>query len=337
MQRNSFNTGGNGYCPCRGDGGGRFREVTLPAERRPTSMQVQRFSTERQICCTDHLVKIYSDTVEEKDREVLEHWLSSYITVFDSFTWQDKKKHAKEFARLANIKVRCPCDRERVCTVLHTLRKALDGDILDTRPIAKAVLHVLIHLDVSVFRGDLSELLLHLAKSLAQTLNRCGVPTRELFDRHHDTFRALYQTCTIIHRIAPELPTCDCLRQRQNSLLEWLERFRDAPYYPFRFYAMLIEQCIHRFTERNETSALFETVQRLITGTVGVFDLYRGIRHIDPSAVGEGIQRLRAAFADDRLRRRSWFDWLQTFSFTATLCLTDPQRFLLFQDFLEQI
>ena len=132
------------------------------------------------------------------------------------------------------------------------------------------------------------------------------------------------------------------MKQHEDRLLETLKIFTDAPYYPFRFYTILITQSIHRFTERNETSALFEAMRRLATGTNGVFYLYHFLRSllsidVDMASFSEGLVRLKAAGAHGADQRRSWFDWFQTLSSAAMLCLSDPERFESFQSILEQI
>ena len=342
MWGNSFSACGDGCCPCRGYGGGRHRVASLPVACQPISTQVQLLSTELQVCCTDRLVRVYNNITDERDREILEHWLCSYITFFGGLKLRwDKERVAEEFAQLANIQMRLPCDRELLYSVLHELHNTMEALMCAKGPIPKALSHVLASLDVTVFNGN-PNTLLHLADTLTRTLQGCFALTRETFKDYRPTLVALYQTCTVVHRITPELPACNHLTKTLDGLLEGLTIFRDSPHYPFRFYAMLIEQSIYRFTKGNESSALFEAMRRFATGTAGVLYLLHGFRSfinidIDLSAVSEGIQRLKAACADDRFQRKLWFDWLQAFSFTAMLCLTDPEKFESFQESLEQI
>ena len=333
MWRNSFDTCGDGQCPCRAHGGGRPRRVALSAARRASLARPRLLSTERRICCTHRLVRIYNNTANTREREVLGRWLSSLVAVFGKLDSYQKAEVAEELAHLANVEARSARDRKLVLRVVSALGEATtDNACAET--IAEALSRVLASLDVTVFEGDPATLL-RLAATLTVTLRSCVVQTRQTFRGHRPALVALYQACTLIQRVAPALPACNYLKEKQDGLLQGLKIFGDAPYYPFRFYAILIEQCIHRMTKGDETSALFQAMQRLATGTVGVLDFYRGVRQVDPSAVSKGIQKLRTACADDRLRRKLWFDWLQTLSSAAMLCLTDPEKFELFLSGLE--
>ena len=310
--------------------------ISLPSARRLSLTSPQLLSTERRICCTDRLVRIYNNTANAREREVLGQWFLSHVAVFGKLDLDAKVEVAEELARLANIKVRCPRDRKLVLRVVTTLGEAMTDDTRSTEPIAKAFSHALVSSGVAVFKDDPTNLL-RLADKLIHNLRGCIVPIRQTFKHNHSFLIALNRICTLVHRITPVLPTCNRLKKLRDGLLCGLEIFRDAPYYPYRFHGILIEQSIHRFTEGNEPSALFDTMQRAALGTAGVLDLYRGVCQIDTTAVSEGLRRLKAACADSKLRRKLWFDWLQTLSFTTTLCLTDSEKFELFQRSLKQI
>ena len=267
--------------------------------------------------------------------------LQSHVDFFSNLKSWEKAEVAEELSHLANLKVRCQRDSQLVLRVLNALGEAMTDDMRETEPIAKALLHVLVCLDVTVFNGD-PNTLLRLANTVTQTLQGCIVQSRQAFEHHRPALVALYQACTVIHRIAPGLHASLSLEEHQDRLLKGLKIFRDSPHYPYRFYAMLIEQSIHRFTERNEPSALFEAMRRFKTGTAGVLYLLHGFRSVinidvDMASFDEGLQRLRVACSDDRLQRKPWFDWLQAFSFSAMICLTDPKKIQLFNSSLEQI
>ena len=309
--------------------------VALPAADQPSLITPQFLSTERQICCTDRLVRIYNNTADKGERNLLGHWLFALVDVFgDSKSWQ-KAEVAEELAHLANVKKRCTRDRELVLRVLKALSEAMPDDISATQAVAKALSHALASLDVTVFSRN-SMNLLHLAGGLTPILQDCIVPDRQTFEYYRPALVALYQACSIVHRIAPRLSPCNRLKEYQDDLLRGLEIFRDAPYYPYRFYGILIEQSIHRFTEENEISALFDKVQRLVMVIAGLLDLRRGVCHLNPSAIGDGIRRWKAAWADAKLRT-PWFDWFQVFSFTAMLCLTNAEMLQFLQVFLKDI
>ena len=336
MQGNSFNNCGNGCCPCRGNGGGRLRRVTLPATDQPSLITPQFLTTERRICCTDRLVRIYNNTADGRERKVLGHWLSLFVDVFDDSKSRQKAEGAEELAHLANVNVLCPFDKELVLRVLNALCEAMSDDTRTTQAVVKALSYALASLDVTVLDGDPTKLL-QLADTLTRILQDCIAQTRPTFKRYRPVLVALYQACTVVHRIAPGLPACNRLKEYQDDLLRGLKVVRDSPYYPYRFFGKLIEQGIQRFTEGNDTPVLFDIIQRMGMGTAGVLDMRRGVCHLNPSAISEGIRRLKAACADDKLRRKLWFDWLQTLSSAAMLCLTDPEKFQLLQSCLEHI
>ena len=338
MWRNNYNGFSDGHCcPRRRDGSGRLCTVSLPSARRPSLITPQVLSTERQICCTDRLVRIYNNTADAGEWEILERWLWSHVAVFDKLNAYEKAEVAEEFARLVSAKGRYRSrNRMLVLRVLNVLGEALTDDVCTTEQIASALSHALASVDVTVFEGDPTDLL-HLADSISKTLGRCIVQTKQSFEHHRPALVAFYQACAIVHRIAPGLPASLPLKKHQDGLLERLKIFRDTPCYLFRFFGMLIEQSIHRFTEGNEATTLFDAAEHNMTGTAGVLDFYRGVRLVDPSAISEGIQRFRTACADEKLRGKTWFDWLQVLSSAAMLCLTDPEKFEFFQSCLEQI
>ena len=310
--------------------------VALPAADQPSLITPQFLSTERRICCTERLVRIYNNTTDGKERNLLGRWLFSFVDVFEDSKSRQKAEGAEELAYLANVKVLCPFDKELVLLVLNALCEAMTDDICTTHAVAKALSYALASLDVTVLDGDPTKLL-QLAGTLTRILQECIVQTRQTFKLHRPVLVALYQACSIVHRIAPGLPMYNRLKEYQDGLLRGLKVFRDSPHYPYRFYGILATQSIQRFTEGNDTPVLFDIMQRMGMGTAGVLDLRRGVCHLNPSAISEGIRRLKAVCADDRFRRKLWFDWLQTLSSAAMLCLTDPEKFQLFQNCLEHI
>ena len=179
MHENSPSLCGNPHCLQRRNDGGGLDRVTLFEANRSSSSEACVSESEPHVRCTDCLIRLYNGTLDESKKEALAQRLYAYGTVFGNLMPWKKAEVAKEYARVANIEVRRLRDRELVYSVLHTLRKTLYDDIYATAPFAKALSHVLVCLDGgAVFEGDPTELL-HLADSLAQTLKRCIVQTRE--------------------------------------------------------------------------------------------------------------------------------------------------------------
>ena len=342
MPKKSLSLCGNPACSRKRTDGRGVDRITLFEASRPSSSEVCESASERQVRCTDCLVRLYNSTPDEDEKEAIARRLYTFGAAFRNLMPWEKAENAEEYARVANIEVRCLRDRELVYSVLNTLRKTLHDDMYAIAPIAKALSHVLVCLDVSVFEGNPSELL-RLADSLARTLKRCRIAhNRQTFEQHRHTFVALYQACAVVHRIAPRLDASLSVKWHQDRLRKSVENFRDAPHYPYRFYRILILQSIHRLAEEEETSVLCNAVQRFMTGTTGVLYVYHFFRSllsidVDVASFSEGLQRLKAAYADDTLQRKPWFDWLQPLSSAAMLCLTDPEKFESFQSRLEEI
>ena len=105
---------GNPHCPRKRSDSRGVDRILLFEKSRPSSSETYVPESEQQIRCTDCLVRRYNGTPDEGKKKALARRLYTYRTVFGKLMSWKKAENAEEYARVANIEVRCLRGRELV-------------------------------------------------------------------------------------------------------------------------------------------------------------------------------------------------------------------------------
>ena len=108
-----------------------------------------------------------------------------------------------------------------------------------------------------------------------------------------------------------------------------------------RVFVMVVHakyRFLHASSTRSPTARTnHPTSHRRPTDVFLTYPFFRSFLNIDVASFSEGLLRLKAACVDDKVPGEPYLDLLQTVRFAAELCLSDPEKFDVFQSSFEQI